>query len=52
MALNMEEGKDEDRARIYKRLWSPELNSEESISPAYVAWRAGTKIGFRTGPSG
>jgi hypothetical protein len=28
------------RARICKRLWSPEIASEESISPAYVAWRA------------
>ncbi len=25
------------RARICKRLWSPEIDSEESISPAYVA---------------
>jgi hypothetical protein len=30
------------RARICKCLWSPGINSEESISPAYVAWRAGT----------
>jgi hypothetical protein len=30
------------RARIYKRLWSPEIDSEESIQQAYVAWRAGT----------
>jgi hypothetical protein len=32
----------EVRARICKRLWSPGIESEESISPAYVAWRAGT----------
>jgi hypothetical protein len=25
------------------RLWSPGIDSTESISPAYVAWRAGTK---------
>ncbi len=31
------------RGRICKRLWSPGIDSEESISPAYVAWRAGTK---------
>jgi hypothetical protein len=31
-----------DRARICKSLWSPGINSKESIAPAYVAWRAGT----------
>ncbi len=30
------------RARIYKRLWSPGNDSEESIPPACVAWRAAT----------
>jgi hypothetical protein len=30
------------RARICKRLWSPGIDSEETIPPAYVAWRAGT----------
>ncbi len=30
------------RARICKRLWNPETNSEESIQLAYVAWRAGS----------
>jgi hypothetical protein len=30
------------RGRICKRLWSPGINFEESILPAYVAWRAGT----------
>ncbi len=30
------------RARICKRLWSPGIDSEESILPAYVAWRAST----------
>ncbi len=28
------------RARICKRLWSPGIDSEESILPAHVAWRA------------
>ncbi len=27
-------------ARIFKRLWSPGIDSEEWIPPAYVAWRA------------
>ncbi len=30
------------RARICKRLWSLGIDSEKSIPPAYVAWRAGT----------
>jgi hypothetical protein len=30
-------------ARICKRLWSPGIDSEESISPTYVSWRVGTK---------
>jgi hypothetical protein len=30
------------RARICKRLRSPGINTEESVPPAYVAWRAGT----------
>ncbi len=30
------------RVRICKRLWSPGIDFEESISLAYVAWRAGT----------
>ena len=30
------------RAPILKLLWSPEIDSKESIPPAYVAWRAGT----------
>jgi hypothetical protein len=30
------------RARICKRLRSPGIDSEESIPPAYVAWRANT----------
>ncbi len=29
-------------ARICKCLWSSGIDAEESISPAYVAWRAGT----------
>ncbi len=31
------------RARICKRLRRPGIDSEDSIPPAYVAWRAGTK---------
>jgi hypothetical protein len=30
------------RARICKRFRSPEIDSEESITPAFVAWQAGT----------
>jgi hypothetical protein len=29
------------RARIFKLLWSPGIDSKELIPPAYVAWRAG-----------
>jgi hypothetical protein len=31
-----------NRDRICKRLWSPGIDSWESILPAYVAWRAST----------
>ncbi len=31
-----------NRARTFKSLRSPGIDSKESISPAYVAWRAGT----------
>ncbi len=31
------------RDRICKLLWSPGIDYAESISPAYVAWRAGAK---------
>jgi hypothetical protein len=31
------------RACICKRLWSPGIDSKESMPLAYVAWRAGTK---------
>ncbi len=31
----------EYRARICKRLRRPGIDSEDSIPPAYVAWRAG-----------
>jgi hypothetical protein len=34
------------RARIYKLLRSPEIDSKESIPPAYVAWRVGTTTVF------
>ncbi len=30
------------RARIFKRLWSPGIDSNGWIPPAYVAWRTGT----------
>jgi hypothetical protein len=30
------------RARIFKCLWSPGIDSKEWIPPVYVAWRAGT----------
>ncbi len=30
------------RARLCKRLWSPGIDTEETIPPAYVAWQAGT----------
>ena len=30
------------RVRICKRLRRPGIDSEDSIPPAYVAWRAGT----------
>jgi hypothetical protein len=29
------------RARIFKRLWSPGIDSKELIPTAFVAWRAG-----------
>jgi hypothetical protein len=32
----------EPRACICKRLWSPGIDSEESMPLANVAWRAGT----------
>ncbi len=38
----------EDRACIFKRLWSPGIDSKEWTSLAYVAWRAGTITPFPT----
>ncbi len=37
------------RARICIQLWSPGIDSEESISPAHVAWRASTtnRVAYR-----
>jgi hypothetical protein len=32
----------QSRARICKRLRRPGIDSEDSIPPAYVAWRVGT----------
>ncbi len=37
------------RARIFKRLWSPGIDSKEWIPQAYVAWRAGTITLFLLG---
>ncbi len=37
------------RARIFKRLWSPGIDSKEWIPPAYVAWLAGTITLFLLG---
>jgi hypothetical protein len=37
------------RARIFKRLWSPGIDSKAPIPPAYVAWRAGTITLFLLG---
>ncbi len=39
----------EARARIFKRLWSPGIDSKVWIPPAYVAWRAGTITLFLLG---
>jgi hypothetical protein len=38
-----------NRAPIFKRLWSLGVDSKEWISPAYVAWRAGTITLFLLG---
>jgi hypothetical protein len=43
------------RARTCKRIWSPGIDSEESIPPGYEAWWAGTTnrvVDCRTGPLG
>ncbi len=40
-ALKKEVGS-ESRARTFKCLWGPGIDSKEWIPPAYVAWRAGT----------
>ncbi len=37
------------RARTFKCLWGPGIDSKEWIPPAYVAWRAGTKTLFLLG---
>ncbi len=37
------------RARIFKLLWSPEIDSKGTIPPPYVAWRAGTTTLFLLG---
>jgi hypothetical protein len=37
------------RAGIFKALWSPGIDAEASIPPAYVAWRAGTITLFLLG---
>ncbi len=35
-----------DRARIFKLLRNPRIDSKDYIPPAYVAWRAGTTTLF------
>jgi hypothetical protein len=37
------------RAGIFKLLWSPGIDSTESIPPVFVAWRAGTATLFLLG---
>ncbi len=37
------------RARTFKCLWGPGIDSKEWIPPAYVVWRAGTKTLFLLG---
>jgi hypothetical protein len=37
------------RARTFKCLWGPGIDSKESIPPAYLAWRAGTITLFLLG---
>jgi hypothetical protein len=37
------------RARIFKLLRAPGIDSKESIPPIYVAWRAGTITLFQIG---
>ncbi len=39
----------ETRARIFKLLWSPGIDSKEPIPPSDVAWRAGTITLFLLG---
>ncbi len=39
------------RACIFKRLWSPGIDSKEGIPPTYVAWRAGTITLFLSVPN-
>jgi hypothetical protein len=36
-------------ARIFKRVWSPGIDTKEWIPPAYVVWRAGTITLFLLG---
>ncbi len=40
---------DESKTRIFKRLWSPRIDSKELIPPAYLARRAGTITLFLLG---
>jgi hypothetical protein len=34
----------ESRARICKSLWSPGIDSKESIPPSYVVWWSGLRV--------
>ncbi len=49
VSLETEETEEEYRARIFKRVWGPRIDSKEWIPPAYVAWRAGTITLFLIG---
>ena len=44
--VHFSEGDARNRAQIFKFLRSPEIDSKESVPPAYVAWRAGTTTLF------
>ena len=46
---NTTSDRQESRARIFKRLWSPGIDAKASIPTAYVAWRAGTITLFLLG---
>jgi hypothetical protein len=49
LAKNRQHRGGELRARTFKCLWGPGIDSKEFIPPAYVAWRAGTITLFLLG---